>query len=155
MSNDTLQISRADARKAYEQADSKLKPTLETLFGKENILPITERIKSWPDVLAWHGETEADFGLRCKGLDSDEIGYRMCKMWCAALNEGWTPDYANTDEPKYHVWMEYKSGSGFRFFASGYYYVFSTVGSRLVLKSRELAEHYGKHAADSINKFFL
>ena len=154
MSQDTLQITKTAARAAYEQADSTFKPTLETLFGKENLLPVTERIKSWQDVLNYHGETEREFNERCTGLEPDEIGYRMCKMWCAALNEDWVADYDDTDQPKYHVWMEKKS-SGFRFDGSVSYRQRSTVGSRLVLKSSELAQHYGKYASDSINNFFL
>jgi hypothetical protein len=64
------------------------------------------------------------------------------------LNEGWQPDWNNWDERKYYPWFDMQgeagSGVGFSCGAYGYGCTHSAVGSRLVFKTRELAEFAGK-----------
>lgn len=60
-----------------------------------------------------------------------------------ALNEGWKPNWQDSNEPKYWPWFD-MSGSGLSFFVCVFYYSHSGVGSRLCFKSRELAEYAGK-----------
>lgn len=76
------------------------------------------------------------------------------------LNDGWKPDWNNWDENKYYPWFDMQSeeagsGSGFSFFDYCYVYVRSTVGSRLVYKSRELAEFVGKTFLDIYRGFMV
>jgi len=64
------------------------------------------------------------------------------------LNEGWVPDWNNWDEYKYYPWFDMRdkagSGSGFSYDDCNYDGGRSTVGSRLVLKTRDLAKFAGK-----------
>lgn len=152
-----IEISEAAAKQAYLQADDTLRPVLVTLLGADvatDDRPVTERINSWADVLAYHTLTAEDFNEWCAGLSDDEIGYRKSKLTVKALNEGWTPDWTDGTQAKYYPLMEH-TGSGFRFYTYGYYYQYSTVGSRLCFKSSALAIHYGKQFAGIINEFFL
>lgn len=114
---------------------------------------ITDRIKTVEDVLNYHGITASQFEQQCQGLSHDEVNYRIIKLLAVALNEGWVPDWTNPNQYKYFPWFEMAGSSGFRFddcvsWGSG-----SDVGSRLCFKSRELAEHAGKHFTDQYRKF--
>lgn len=64
-----------------------------------------------------------------------------------ALNDGWTPDWSNSNEYKYYPWFDMVSGVGLSFCVFGRTRSGTTVGSRLVFKSRELAEYAGKQFA--------
>lgn len=78
-----------------------------------------------------------------------------------AVNEGWKPDWNNTDQPKYFPWFdveaseEQTSGSGLSF--NDYYFDLSTtiVGSRLSFQSRELAKYVGTQFKDLYEDYFL
>ncbi len=64
------------------------------------------------------------------------------------LNDGWKPDWSNWDEYKYYPWFEMDSdetgsGSGFSYLGYDCALDHSTVGSRLVYKTRELAKFAG------------
>jgi hypothetical protein len=152
---ETLQINKSDALKAHEEATPKGKILLENLLGKKTFLKkIKERIKNFDDVLEENGITRDEFEKSCKGLEPDEIAYRMAKLVCKAFNEGWIPDWTNSNEYKYYPWFEMGSSSGVGFAYGGYvsWYSFSVVGSRLCFKSRDLAEYAGKLFEQEIYK---
>jgi hypothetical protein len=69
------------------------------------------------------------------------------------LNEGWEPSWNNSNENKYYPWFKMNSGSGLS--CSGYDFVLSytSVGSRLVFKSAELATYAGNQFLDIYSKF--
>ena len=61
-----------------------------------------------------------------------------------ALNEGWQPNWNDLDEYKYQPWFEIDastekpSGFGFSYSHCVIWYTFTSCGSRLCFKSREL-----------------
>lgn len=67
-----------------------------------------------------------------------------------ALNEGWTPDWKDSRQLKYYPWfrMNGSVGSGFSFYVSVFVLSDSYLGSRLVLKNAELANHIGNQFLD-------
>jgi hypothetical protein len=75
-----------------------------------------------------------------------------------ALNEGWQPDWSNSNEYKYYPWFSnFVSGSGFSFYVYGYHdshYSGTSIGSRLCFKTEELAQYAGKQFTDIYN-FYL
>ena len=80
---ETLQISKANALKAHEDANSKGKSLLENLFGKKVFqIDVKDRIKNFDDVLKENEISREDFEKSCKGLEPDEIAYRMAKLVC-------------------------------------------------------------------------
>jgi hypothetical protein len=66
-----------------------------------------------------------------------------------ALNEGWQPNWNDTDECKYYPWMEVNaseeqpSGFGLSYRGFDFGYDDTVVGSRLLYKSWELAKYAG------------
>src|SRR5690606_6953768 len=68
------------------------------------------------------------------------------------LNGGWVPDWYDWDERKWMLWWDMSpegtaggSAAVFSLLAVVYDLERSLVGSRLVFKTRELAEHYAEH----------
>jgi len=152
---DTLQIDKANALKAHEEANTKGKSLLENLFGKSVFLKdVKDRIKNFDDVLKENGISREDFETSCKGLEPDEIAYRMAKLVCLAFNEGWIPDWTNSNQYKYFPWfnMGSSSGVGFSSFVFDFWNSSSAVGSRLCFKSADLAKHAGKLFEQEIYK---
>ncbi|MBF03218.1 MAG: hypothetical protein CMP76_07975 [Flavobacterium sp.] len=115
---------------------------------------ITERIKTFEDVLKELDIDPQDFHTKTHRLDKDTKAYEQIKLIVKALNEGWTPDWSNSNEYKYFPWfkMGSPSGSGFRFRVYDDWHSYSYVGSRLALKTKELAEHAGKQFEDIYKK---
>ncbi len=122
---------------------------------KEIPKSITERIKSWDDVLKVNNLTVDSFNESCEGLESDEIAYRQIKLIAKTLNEGWQPDWSNNDEYKYYAWFEMAGSSGFRFAVFDLWYAHSDCGSRLCFKSSKLAKYAGETFTDIYKKFML
>jgi hypothetical protein len=59
-----------------------------------------------------------------------------------ALNEGWVPNWSDSDEYKYVLWFEEKEpGSGLSFGDCDGWLTDANVGSRLCFKSAELAKY--------------
>ena len=112
---------------------------------KEKPKDITERIKSFDDVLKHLEIVPVDFAKQCDRLAPDEVAYRKVKLIAEALNEGWKPDWTNSSEYKYLPWFKMggSSGSGFAYNDYDNWNTDSTCGSRLCFKSIELARYAG------------
>jgi hypothetical protein len=145
----TLQQLTENARTAYKNADKSGRQLLSDLFGKE-VVPkkITDRIKSWEDVCE-HLRIDPVDSLPFESPEGEEEeainAYFKIRSIAHVLNEGWFPDWDNSNEYKYYPWfyMDSKAGSGFG--RSCDVYVcgdsYSVVGSRLCFKSEELAKY--------------
>jgi hypothetical protein len=152
---ETLQIDKANALKAHDEATQNGKDLLENLFGKKIFLKeVKDRIKNFDDVLNENGISREDFETSCKGLEPDEIAYRMAKLVCLAFNEGWLPDWTNSNEYKYFSWfnMGSSSGVGFSYHGCADWLARSRVGSRLCFKSSDLAKYAGQLFEQEIYK---
>ncbi|MNG66043.1 hypothetical protein D3C71_344450 [compost metagenome] len=118
-------------------------------------LPIQKRIKTFDDVLSYLGIEVNEFNDSAYNLTKDEIAYKKLKFIVQALNEGWQPDW-NSNECKYYPWFKMVgSGAGFSFIGCVYDYSSQSVGSRLVFKSRELAEYAGQQFIDLYRDMML
>lgn len=156
---ENLTITKESAIKAYEAAGKNEKKLLENLLGKDVFAPkeVTERIKSFLDVLADMGITHEEWQSSCAGLTSDEIAYRQLVLIAQSLNEGWVPDWGNSNEYKYYPWfnMGGSAGSSFSFYDFVSDSSRSLVGSRLCYKSRKLAEYAAKQFIEIYKQFYL
>lgn len=72
-----------------------------------------------------------------------------------ALNDGWKPNWKNSNEYKYYPWFYMNSGSGLAFGVCDADYSNSSVGSRLCFKSSELAEYAGKTFKKLYEQYFV
>ena len=145
----TLQISEQQARKMYSTASKELKEILEASCGKEVLSGnIMVRVKTFEDACKELGrEPYNEKQLEKLGLTKNDIAYQKMVVIVEALNEGWKPDVCNSDVERWYPWFKPNgSPSSFAFLVSyyGYEYAFAGSGSRLALKSEQLANYCGK-----------
>lgn len=139
--------------------------------------PVTERIKTFEDACEELGAEHPlvklwtdypDFGLNSQS--EDVVAYMKLRIICAALNEGWEPQFTK-DEWRYFPWfvlytqeeiddmdedeksrVVYRSyydadaigGVAYAYAYNGAPSAHADIGSRLAFKSRELAIYAGK-----------
>lgn len=157
----TIEIKKENALKAYQSADANGKNMLELLFGKEYFSQkVTDRIKTFLDAAA---EVKISENLKIlldyPGIDGDMISaqaYAKLTIIARALNEGWEPDWTDSNEYKYQPYFsDYTSGSGFSFSDYVIWTAITLCGSRLCFKSSELAIYAGKQFIEIYNQFLI
>ena len=143
--------------------------------------PITERIKTFEDARDELGDehplVKEYWGVININLDikQDLISYLKLRIICAALNEGWEPQFTN-DEYRHYPWfyiytqedidnMDEEKKKSLWLFSGGSndgaccglaaahsYYAWSAsvarVSARLAVKSEELAKYFGQQFID-------
>lgn len=147
----TLQISEQQARKMYSTASKELKEILEASCGKEVLSgSIMDRVKTYEDACKELGRDPYDEKqLEKFGLTKNDIAYQKMVVIVEALNEGWKPDVCNSDVERWYPWFNPNgSPSSFAFVCSAFDSVIGVAnagsGSRLALKSEQLANYCGK-----------
>ena len=182
-----MEIKKENVLAAYETArkagaDSTMK-VLEQLFGEETFKPkdVTERIKTFEDACNELGENHplvrAFDAWEREGYNNqkDVDAFFKLRIIVAALNEGWEPQFTES-EWRYYPWFwlytqaeinnmdeeecqdrrmmsagDYQTDyAGFAFAHSDYVpsYSLANIGARLCLKSDTLARHCGKQFSD-------
>jgi len=113
MKTKELVVEESQARRLYKTASSELKEMLETTFGKEFFIQkITDRIKTYEDACIELGEQSIDENRLAKSLlTPDEILLRKIKTITKALNEGWEPDWRDSDQYKHYPYFNMSSGA--------------------------------------------
>lgn len=122
---------------------------------KEKPKLVTERIKTVADVFADNAFTEESFDEQFGSFDQDEQAYIFLKMMAKSLNEGWKPNWDDSNEYKYYPWFYMGGSSGFRCYDFDYQDSASSVGSHLCFKTRELAIYAGNTFTDAYKQFML
>ena len=113
---------------------------------------ITERVKSFEDALElYEGDVEGKmFLLKYGGDDKDiiaSVAFLKLSIIIEVLNEGWTPDWDSISEYKYYPWFD-MSNNTLSFDDCHVWITFSGVGSRLCLRTSELATYCGTQFID-------
>jgi hypothetical protein len=150
---ETLQIKKEDAIKAFDSATKNQKELLINLFGKKTFLKsVQERIKTMDDVYSELGVTSDEYSnipFYVKAF------IKVCQI-AESLNEGWQPDWSNSNEYKYYPWFSnFVSGSGFACDDYGCNDSDTSIGSRLCFKTEELAQYAGKQFEKEYNEYLL
>lgn len=157
----TLQIKQDSLLAAFRNAGKEGKQVLSDLFGKQVALydNITDRVKSFEDacqVLGISTNVPEVKGLPRKHQKAIIANYKLIVI-AEALNEGWKPNWQDSDEYKYYPWFDMSNPAGV-----GYSYTYYTashtaanIGSRLCLKNRELAIYFGQTFTDLFNDSLL
>lgn len=119
---------------------------------------ITNRVKSYADACKVLGiEPMDEDSMKAQGFRPDEIARRQLETITEALNEGWKPNWADTDEYKYYPYFyievsevqtedTYGAPAGLSC-AHTYYTATNTtayIGSRLCFHDREAARYAGR-----------
>jgi len=154
-----ITINKKNALTAFKNADAKGKALLTDLLGQDVFSgKITDRIKSFSDACAELGVDPEELLPYPSSTDDDfkisVNAYVKLATIIEALNEGWVPDYRNTQEAKYYPWFKANSsGLGLSYYGCDCADSCSRVGSRLVLRSSELAEYVGREFIDIYNEY--
>jgi len=134
-----LVIGEATAKEIYPKASAEIKAMLEDTFGKPYFSDkITDRVKTFDDACNIVGINP--FDVWQEGDDSDEVAYKKLKVIARSLNEGWEPDYNDSNQRKWYPWFGLDK-PGFRLDVVLYVHTNAIVGARLVFKSEELARY--------------
>lgn len=115
MNNEIIEVKRDDLRELYQVltnypaiSKEQVQNEMHKVFGEDTFKPkdIMERVKTFED--ACH-----ELGLDSESLEQkwsddnlmpDEIAYQKLRIICAALNEGWEPQFTE-DEWSYYPWF--------------------------------------------------
>jgi len=141
----------------YAAASKEGKALLEKCFGKERLMPnIMDRVKTFEDACK---VLNLNYSYCVNGVEDSIskslVAFYKLQIIAKALNEGWVPDWSNSDQYKYYPWFKYGSGVGFSYADAVFDHTYTGVGSRLCFKTRELAEYAGKHFQGLYNDFLL
>lgn len=157
----TLQIKQDSLLVAFRNAGKEGKQVLSDLFGKQVALydNITDRVKSFEDacqVLGISTNVPEVKGLPRKHQKAIIANYKLIVI-AEALNEGWKPNWQDSDEYKYYPWfdMSNPAGVGYSNTHTAASYATASIGSRLCLKNRELAIYFGQTFTDLFNDSLL
>mgnify|MGYP003592456642 CR=1 FL=1 len=123
---------------------------------------ITKRVKTYADACAVLGIEPINEDVLTKlGFTKDEMAYRKLKTIVEALNEGWRPNWLDSNEYKYWPWFyieEDDGANGGLAYASTSYapsLTITLVGSRLCFKTDDLATYAAKQFIDIYNEYLL
>lgn len=189
MNNEFIKVKRDDLQGLYQVltnypaiSKEQVQNEMHKVFGEETFKPkdIMERVKTFEDACRELGE-DHPFVRSYNGYannihennknDTDILAYLKLRIICAALNEGWEPQFTE-DEWRYYPWFtlwtedelseksdewktdrhlistgEYQTDYAGLVYAYSSYAPSSTsanIGSRLCLKSDTLAVYCGK-----------
>lgn len=114
---------------------------------------ITDRVKSYADACNVLGiEPMNEDNMKAQGFRPDEIARRKLEAITEALNEGWKPDWNDTDEYKYYPYFyinkdaKGKGTAGLSYANTDYAAAnaYANVGSRLCFHDPETARYAGR-----------
>lgn len=178
-----IEVKFEDVKRAFEKAGDSAKESILTLFPQlKEILPITGRVKTFEDACHEIGIDPEQYMGKYEDEPADVVAYMKLRVICKALNEGWMPQFAWSEE-RWSPWFllftkeelldkddEWKIDQNlmsingylgdFASFANpgSSYAPFGArldVSSCLYLKSKELADYCGKQFINLWADFYL
>ena len=152
-----MKLDLATAKKLYNDKTTQdwFKKQLETEFSKQLLKEFNyKNIKSFEDACEVLEINPND--VFSKIDTKDEIAYKKLKIIIKAINNGWTPDWANSNQYKYYTWFYVlSSGSGFSDTVYCYTYSCTVVGSRLCVDSKDKALYIAEQFKDLYEDYLL
>lgn len=125
---------------AYNAACDNWKKKLKSKFPEAWPKNITDKVKTFEDVESILGKVVLPYtNPSTKQQVSTNASVKIQHI-SKALNEGWTPNFNNSDERKWYPWFE-KKISGWSVRGVGYYCGLAGMGSDFFFKSEELARY--------------
>lgn len=133
-------------------------------YKEEDYEEITDRVKTYEDACKVLGvEPINEQNAKAQGFRSDEIARRKLETIAAALNEGWKPDWNNTDQYKYYPYFyiqENAKGKGSAGLSYAYTiraaaYSAANFGSRLCFYASRLARYASNQFTDLYEQILI
>jgi len=125
-------------------------------------MDITENVKFFENACAVEGINPAEALPYVPPVTADQRSinaYAKLIIITRVLNEGWVPDFDDSDEWKYFPWFYMQSvaagGPGFSYHVFSCDVSHSFVGARLAFKSEELAEYAANQFLDIYEDFMV
>ena len=151
----SLQIKPLKKSKLYREPKVSLKRSLLPEKTDKN-QDITNRIKTFENACAELNINSSS--VKIVGLDDDTISslaYIKLVIIARALNEGWKPNWEDSNEKKWYPYFMLRGG--FRFIDSTYDCDHSNtdVGARLCFKTEALAIYAGRQFANEYREYML
>ena len=152
-----MKLTLETAKKLYNDKTTQdwFKKQLETEFGKQLLKEFDYRnIKTFEDAcealgLAPKNEVSANDDKHIKA-------YKMLIIIFKAVNNGWTPDWTNSNECKYYPWFKViLSGAGLSFSYYGCTGTDTFVGHRLCTNKSEKAVFLGTQFREIYEDYLL
>jgi len=133
----------------FKASDNDQKSVLEKFFKQP--LDIRSKVKSFLDACSvLNIDSKSVF---TSSDTKDEVAFKKLKVIIKALNEGWYPDWENSNEYKYWNWWRMKGG--FSSYVTDYRHAATDVPSALCLKSNDLAVHCAKIALEEYKAYYI
>lgn len=152
-----MKLTLETAKKLYNDKTTQdwFKKQLETEFGKQLLKVFDYRnIKTFEDACEHLGINSNEVYTQYDSVD--EIAFKKLKIVFKAANNGWTPDWTNPNEFKYHPWFSVvSSGAGLSFSSYCYTIACTFIGSRLCSDKSEKAEFLGKQFKELFKDYLL
>lgn len=133
-------------------------------YKEEDYEEITDRVKTYEDACKVLGvEPINEQNAKAQGFRPDEIARRKLETIAAALNEGWKPDWNNTDQYKYYPYFyiqENAKGKGSAGLscahtANAAAHTTAYIGSRLCFYASRLARYAGNQFTDLYEQILI
>ena len=132
-------------------------------YKEEDYEEITDRVKTYEDACKVLGvEPINEQNAKAQGFRSDEIARRKLETIAAALNEGWKPDWNNTDQYKYYPYFYIQenakgayAGLSCAYTNSAAAYTLANIGSRLCFYASRLARYAGNQFTDLYEQILI
>lgn len=132
-------------------------------YKEEDYEEITDRVKTYEDACKVLGvEPINEQNAKAQGFRSDEIARRKLETIAAALNEGWKPDWNNTDQYKYYPYFyiqENAKGAHAGLSCADTHYTasatYACLGSRLCFYASRLARYAGNQFTDLYEQILI
>lgn len=132
-------------------------------YKEEDYEEITDRVKTYEDACKVLGvEPINEQNAKAQGFRSDEIARRKLETIAAALNEGWKPDWNNTDQYKYYPYFYIQENANGA--SAGLSYAstdraaaaaIADIGSRLCFYASRLARYAGNQFTDLYEQILI
>ena len=125
--------------------------------SEEEVVDICSKVKTYADACSILGvEPINEEELKAKGFRDDEIARRKLETITAALNEGWKPNFNDTDEYKYYPYFYIEpskslgadAGLSFAYTPYAASITVAFIGSRLCFNTSAKARHAGNTFTD-------
>lgn len=151
-----LQLERKTAVRLYKSAPKWFQEILDDSFGTGSFSGnITDRVKTFEDALEEADEeTKRRYQETINDDDTpDECAFKKLKLIIKVINEGWYPNWKDSDEKKWWPWFIVSSGFGFSTSSYDFTYANTIVGSRLCFASKEKSDYVAQQFIDLYKEF--
>lgn len=146
-----LSLSIDEAKLLHNGASQERKLELEKFFPELKPISIIDRVKTYEDALEVLKRDHFDEN----NLYPREIARRKLETIIEALNEGWKPNINNHQEYKWYCYFNWSNTSLGCSSAYSPAFAGTSIGVRLILKSKKLADYIGEQFKELYKEMLL